>query len=333
MDATAQEGGGSLVVAAEGVTKSLGGRALVRDFSTRVMRGDRIGIVGPNGAGKTTLLNLLTGALAPDAGEVRLGTGLGMVTLDQKREALDPNATLAATLTGGTGDVVHLPSGPRHVHGYMQDFLFPAEQARTPVSALSGGERARLLLARALARPANLLVLDEPTNDLDVETLDLLEELLATHPGTVLVVSHDRDFLDRVATGVIAWEGEGLWRDYAGGYSDMAAQRGGGVVAREAAAAPRAARREAAPAPAPRRKLGFKESHALATLPARMEQFTAEIARHQAALADPGLYARDAARFAQLSAALASAEAALAEAEEEWLRLELLREAIESGNA
>jgi ABC transport system ATP-binding/permease protein len=263
---------------------------------------------------------------------VRLGTGLAMVTLDQKREALDPNATLAATLTEGRGDMVHLPSGPRHVHGYMQDFLFPAEQARTPVSALSGGERARLLLARALARPANLLVLDEPTNDLDVETLDLLEELLATHPGTVLVVSHDRDFLDRVATGVIAWEGEGAWRDYAGGYSDMVAQRGAGVVARAAEPAASVPRREAAATLSTvKRKLSFKEKHALEMLPSRMAALSAEIAKQQQALADPALYARDAARFAALSAALARGEAELAAAEEEWLRLELLREEIEGG--
>ena len=174
----------------------------MRDFSTRIMRGDRVGIVGPNGAGKTTLLNLLTGALVPDTGEVRLGTNLAQVTLDQRRESLDPEQSLSEALTGGSGDTVAVAGQSRHVVGYMKDFLFRPEQARTPVGVLSGGERARLTLARAFARPSNLLVLDEPTNDLDLETLDLLQERLAEYPGTVLLVSHDRDFLDRVVTSV-----------------------------------------------------------------------------------------------------------------------------------
>ena len=197
------------------------------NFSTRILRGDRVGIVGPNGAGKTTLLNLLTGALPPDAGEVRLGTNLAQVTLDQRRESLDPEQTLAEALTGGSGDTVTVGGQSRHVVGYMKDFLFRPEQARTPVGVLSGGERARLTLARAFARPSNLLVLDEPTNDLDLETLDLLQERLAEYPGTVLLVSHDRDFLDRVVTSVIASEQNGRWIEYAGGYSDMLAQRAG----------------------------------------------------------------------------------------------------------
>ena len=190
-----------------------------------ILRGDRVGIVGPNGAGKTTLLNLLTGALAPDAGEVRLGTNLAQVTLDQRRESLDPEENLSDALTGGSGDTVTVGGQSRHVIGYMKDFLFRPEQASTPVGVLSGGERARLTLARAFARPSNLLVLDEPTNDLDLETLDLLQELLADYPGTVLLVSHDRDFLDRAVTSVIAAEGNGRWVEYAGGYTDMLAQR------------------------------------------------------------------------------------------------------------
>ncbi|MBR0678110.1 ABC-F family ATP-binding cassette domain-containing protein, partial [Roseomonas alkaliterrae] len=242
MEAAEAAGSGSLVIAAEGISKAYGGRSVVRDFSTRIMRGDRVGIVGPNGAGKTTLLAMLTGVLAPDSGQVRLGTGLEMAGLDQRRASLDPSLTLAEALTEGRGDQVHVNGQPRHVIGYMKDFLFTPEQARTPLSALSGGERGRLMLARAFARPSNLLVLDEPTNDLDLETLDLLQELVADYAGTVLLVSHDRDFLDRTVTSVIAWEGEGRWVEYAGGYSDLVAQRGHGVRARAAAAAAAAAK-------------------------------------------------------------------------------------------
>jgi ATP-binding cassette subfamily F protein uup len=218
---------GRLVAAAENISKAYGDHLVVRNFSVRVMRGDRVGIVGPNGAGKTTLLNLLTGVVSPDAGEVRLGTNLVQVTLDQRRESLDPEQGLAEALTGG-GDTVTAGGQSRHVIGYMKDFLFRPEQARTPVGVLSGGERARLTLARAFARPCNLLVLDEPTNDLDLETLDLLQEQLAEYPGTVLLVSHDRDFLDRVVTSTIAADGNGRWVEYAGGYTDMLAQRAAG---------------------------------------------------------------------------------------------------------
>src|SRR5437588_6944113 len=189
------------------------------------MRGDRVGIIGPNGAGKTTLLNMLLNVWAPDTGEVRLGTNLAPVILDQRRETLDPEQTLAQSLTGGSGDTVVVAGQSRHVVGYMEDFLFRPEQARTPVGVLSGGERARLTLARAFARPSNLLVLDEPTNDLDLETLDLLQEKLTEYRGTVLLVSHDRDFLDRVVTSIIATDGNGRWIEYAGGYTDMLAQR------------------------------------------------------------------------------------------------------------
>jgi ATP-binding cassette subfamily F protein uup len=323
---------GSLVIAAEGIAKSWGDAPVVKGFSTRILRGDRVGLVGRNGAGKTTLLKMLTGALAPDEGSVRLGSNLVMASLDQMRSALDPNATLADTLTEGRGDQVWVGGKPRHVIGYMQDFLFTPQQARTPVGKLSGGERGRLLLARALAAPSNLLVLDEPTNDLDLETLDLLEEMLGEYGGTVLVVSHDRDFLDRVCTSVIMNEGAGRWQEYAGGYSDMVTQRGEGVVLEAApkAAAPKPAEapRTAAPA-APARKLSFKEQHALNTLPATMERLTQEIGVLRKWLEDPGLYSRDPKGFATKSAALAEREAALAAAEEEWLRLEMLREELE----
>src|SRR5208282_241044 len=211
----------------------------VRDFSVRVMRGDRVGIVGANGAGKTTLVNLLTGALAPDSGFVRLGANVAMASLDQRRASLQPTTTLTDALTGGGGDFVAVNNKRKHVVGYMRDFLFTPDQARTPIGKLSGGERGRLMLARALAQPSNLMVLDEPTNDLDIETLDLLQELLSDYPGTILLVSHDRDFLDRVATSVIVSEGEGRWREYAGGYSDMVAQRGYGLSGPPAPEAPK----------------------------------------------------------------------------------------------
>lgn len=330
MAAAEASGSGNLVIAADGISKAFGERFVVRDFSTRIIRGDRIGIVGPNGAGKTTLLNMLTGVLAPDAGEVRLGTGLEMVGLDQRRASLDPSITLSEALTEGRGDQVHVNGQPRHVIGYMKDFLFTPEQARTPLLALSGGERGRLMLARAFARPSNLLVLDEPTNDLDLETLDLLQELVAEYAGTVILVSHDRDFLDRTVTSVIAWEGEGRWQEYAGGYSDMVAQRGHGVQARAAeaagkpAAAPKAER--AAPPPPKRVRMNAKEQHELKTLPARMEALAKEIATLDARVADGGFYARDPGGFAKATEALAAAQAALASAEERWLELEMLRE-------
>ncbi|WP_424810638.1 ABC-F family ATP-binding cassette domain-containing protein [Roseococcus sp. YIM B11640] len=331
MEAAEASSSGALVVAAEGVQKSWGETPIVRNFSTRILKGERIGIVGPNGAGKTTLLNILIGKLAPDAGTVKLGSNIAMAALDQMRAALDPNRTLSDTLTEGRGDQVWVGGKPRHVIGYMQDFLFTPEQARTPVGKLSGGERGRLLLAQALAAPSNLLVLDEPTNDLDLETLDLLEELLAEYAGTVLLVSHDRDFLDRVCTGIVMAEGEGRWQDFAGGYSDMLAQRGEGVQAR-AVAKPAAPAREAAvprAAAVPAKKLSFKDQHALTTLPATMERLQKEIGVLQNWLADPGLYARDPKGFEQRTAALAERQRALEAAEEEWLRLEMLREELE----
>src|SRR6202000_1841319 len=212
------------------VSKSYGDRTIVRDFSLRVMRRDRIGIVGANGAGNTTLISLLTGALAPDSGSVRLGANVTMASLDQGRASLEATTTLVDALTGGGRDYVTINDERRHVMGYMRDFLSPPEQARTPIGKLSGGERGRLMLARALANPSNLLVLDEPTNDLDIETLDLLQELLSDYSGTLLLVSHDRYFLECGATSVMGGEGDGRWVEYAGGYSDMVAQRGYGLA-------------------------------------------------------------------------------------------------------
>ncbi len=203
----------------------MGEREIVKDFSLRIHRGNRIAIVGPNGAGKTTLLKLLIGELAPEKGNVKLGQGLLMAQLDQNRSKLHPEQSLAAAVTDGSGDTVMVAGKPRHVMNYLQDFLFTPQQARTPVKVLSGGERARLLLAKLFATPSNFLVLDEPTNDLDLETLDLLEEVIADYPGTALLVSHDRDFLDRVATQIVLAEGDGRFTEYAGGYADMLAQR------------------------------------------------------------------------------------------------------------
>jgi ATP-binding cassette subfamily F protein uup len=326
---------GKLVIEARGVSKNYGDTPIVRDFSIRIARGDRIGIVGRNGAGKTTLINLLTGILPPDTGVIRLGANLAMASLDQRRAALDPNVTLRDALTGGGSDSVMVGGTPKHVMSYMKDFLFTPEQANMPIGMLSGGERGRLMLARALAQPSNLLVLDEPTNDLDLETLDLLEEMLAAYAGTVLLVSHDRDFLDRTVTSVLMAEGNGRWQDYAGGYSDMLAQRGAGVEPVGASRPAPRSRPAGDPAESSRQqvrpKLSFKDKHALDTLPDRMAALERDIAKLKAVLDDPDLYARDPARFTKATEMLANVETELAAAEEEWLRLELLREEVESG--
>jgi len=326
------EKSGRLVIEAKGISKSYGERRIVDHFSTRVLRGDRVGVIGPNGAGKTTLVNLLAGTVLPDSGSLRLGANIEMATLDQHRESLDPKSTLAEALTGGRGDHVMVGGKPKHVVGYMKDFLFASEQRGTPLEALSGGERGRLMLARALAKPSNLLVLDEPTNDLDLETLDVLEDMLGDYEGTVILISHDRDFLDRVVTSVIAPDGNGKWIEYAGGYSDMLAQRGSDLK-REAAKAPVAEEkkepRAAAPAPAPRRRLNFNEKHALETLPKTIAKLQDEIARHQRLLDDPDLYQKDRKTFEEASKGIAKAQQDLAAAEDRWLELEVLREEIE----
>jgi ATP-binding cassette subfamily F protein uup len=324
---------GKLVIEAKGIGKSFGERTIVDSFSIRIQRGDRIGIVGPNGAGKTTLINLLIGADAPDNGTIRLGANIEMATLDQHRESLDPKSTLMESLTGGRGDHVMVGGKPKHVVSYMKDFLFAQEQMRTPLEVLSGGERGRLMLARALAKPSNLLVLDEPTNDLDLETLDVLEEMLGDYEGTVILISHDRDFLDRVVTSVIVPEGNGRWIEYAGGYSDMLLQRGADLKREHAKAAPapeeKKEARAAATSPAPKRRLSFNEKHALETLPRTIEKLQAEIAKQQRLLDDPDLYRKDRNKFDEASAAIATAQKELAAAEDRWLELEVLREEIE----
>ncbi len=327
---------GKLVIEAKSIAKSFGELTVVRDFSIRIQRGDRIGLVGPNGAGKTTLLKMLTGEIEPDSGSVRLGSNLEIAALDQKRAAVDPQETLAHFLTDGRGETVVVNGEERHVVSYMKDFLFKAEQARTPVRELSGGERARLILARVLSRPANLLVLDEPTNDLDMETLELLQELVAGFAGTVILVSHDRDFLDRTVTSTIAPDGTGRWIEYAGGYSDMLAQRGATsfddrrVRSKAETAGPAVALRQDAGAARPAaRKLSYKQKFALESLPQKMAAASAAISSLENSLADPAFYERNPASFQKTIAALDKERRTLAAMEEEWLELEMLREEIE----
>ncbi|ODT56344.1 MAG: elongation factor 3 [Methylobacterium sp. SCN 67-24] len=332
LEASEAQASGKLVIEAVDVSKSYGDKPIVRNFSMRVARGDCIGIVGPNGAGKTTLINLLTGALAPDSGTIKLGASLEMVTLDQRRESLDPATPLGDALTGGGSDQVMVGGQPRHVISYMKDFLFQPIQRGTAVGALSGGERGRLMLARALAKPSNLLVLDEPTNDLDIETLDLLQELLADYAGTVLLVSHDRDFLDRVVSSTLISDGDGIWTEFAGGYSDMLAQRGRGVGAKARAVPVKAAASETAKSATAtvatsKRKLSFNEQHALKTLPQQIEKLQAEAGKLNTALAGD-LYTRDPKLFAKATTRLDEVTREIAEAEERWLELEMLREEI-----
>ena len=324
---------GKRVIEVKGLSKSFGDRVIVKDLDLRVLRGDRLAIVGPNGAGKTTLIKLITGALQPDAGMVQLGTNLEMVSLEQDRTSLSPDTSLKDALTGGGSDQVIVNGEPRHVIAWMKDFLFRPEQAGTPVGVLSGGERGRIMLARALSRPSNLMILDEPTNDLDLETLDLLQELLAAYQGTVLLVSHDRDFIDRVATSTLVFEGGGRWREYPGGYSDMARQAGSTRAETKQQAARPGPKQETSAQPAEaqkqKRKLSFKEKHALEMLPGEMDKLAAGIAKLQQDMADPGFYARDPAGFDKAAAQLQAMQDKLAAAEEQWLELEMLREELE----
>ncbi|MCM2503294.1 ATP-binding cassette domain-containing protein [Aureimonas altamirensis] len=322
---------GKLVIEARNISKAYGDRVLVRDFSARILRGDRLGLVGPNGAGKTTLLKMLIGETLPDSGDVRQGTRLDIAFLDQKRTRLRDDVAVVDALTDGRGDQIVVNGEARHVAGYLKDFLFQPEQIRTPVGNLSGGERARLLLAKVLATPANFLVLDEPTNDLDMETLDLLQELIANYPGTVLLVSHDRDFLDRTVTSVISPEADGRWLEYAGGYSDMLAQKRG--AAKDAARLEktregREARPEAKASSVPA-KLSFKQKFALENLPKEMAALEKAIADAESEMADPNLFNRAPDRFNKLAAIIGEKRAALASAEDQWLELEMLKAELE----
>jgi ATP-binding cassette subfamily F protein uup len=319
----ASERSGKLVFEAEDVSKAYGAEPVVAGLSLRILRGDRIGLIGPNGAGKTTLLRLLTGELAPDAGEVRTGANVQVAYFDQQREQLDPEATVVDTVADGN-DTVTIDGAPRHVHGYLEDFLFAPDQARSKVKSLSGGERNRLLLARLLARPANVLVLDEPTNDLDIETLEVLEAMLVAYPGTLLVVSHDRTFLDHVVTSTLVFEGEGRVQEYVGGYDDWRRMHDAAL----AAAAPAKATSESSaliPAPtktpvarATRRKLSFKEQREFDGLPARIEALEAEGERIAAAVSEPGFYKEGADAIRETLARQQAVQAELAAAYARW---------------
>jgi ATP-binding cassette subfamily F protein uup len=318
---------GRIVAELDDVTMRFGQHTVIDRFSATILRGDKVGLIGPNGAGKTTLLKLILGQLEPTSGTVRRGTKLGVAYFDQLREKLDPEATLADTISPGSEWIaIGGSTGTRgkHVMSYLGDFLFAPERANAPVRTLSGGERNRLLLARLFALPANVLVLDEPTNDLDIDTLELLEDLLQDYAGTVFLVSHDRRFLDNVVTSTIAWEGPGRWREYEGGYEDWRLQRARAEALREAAAAPaqRAAAAPDKPAPPPpsgkARKLGYKEQRELDALPARIEALEAEQKQLDALLADGSLYTSDPPRAAALAARHAAIEDELMAALERW---------------
>ena len=313
------EASGKLVAELDHVAKRYGERDIVRDFSCRIQRGDRVGIIGPNGAGKTTLIRLILGEIAPDAGRVRLGTKLAVAYFDQFRAALDEEATLADVISPGS-DYVQLGGEKKHVIGYLEDFLFPPARARSPVKSLSGGERNRLLLARLFSRPANVIVLDEPTNDLDIETLELLETLLQDYAGTVFLVSHDRSFLDAIVTQVIAAEGEGRWRETVGGYEDWLRET---QSSRMAAPAPE--KREAAAkkrAPRPKTKLSFKEARELEALPDRIIALEGEQTGINARLADPALYRAAPEEARALRERLAALETEITQAMQRWEELE-----------
>jgi ABC transport system ATP-binding/permease protein len=321
---------GKLVIEAKDLHKAYGDTVIVRGFSTRILRGDRVGLIGPNGAGKSTLLRLLTGEEPPDRGTLRLGTNVEIARIDQHRATLDPEATLWETLVPGGGDTLHVQGRPKHVVGYLKEFLFDAGQAHAPVKTLSGGEQSRLLLAKLFAAPSSLLVLDEPTNDLDMETLDLLEEVLADYPGTLLLVSHDRDFLDRLVTSTIAVEGGGDVQEYPGGYADYERQRRPSApkATEPARAAPRLERRGEKAAP---RKLTFNETRELERLPQEIAAAEAELGRLDALLADPGAYERDPVAFEKAFAEVDPLRRRKEELEERWLELELRREALLDG--
>jgi len=326
---------GKLVAELKGVGKRFGERVIFRGLTTRVIRGDRLGIVGPNGAGKTTLVKTLLGELAPDEGTVRLGANLEVVYMDQSREGLRSDTSLWDALTPGGGDSVLVRGRPMHVAAYAREFLFQESQLKQPVSTLSGGERNRLLLARALAKPANLLVLDEPTNDLDMDTLDKLEELLEGYEGTLILVSHDRDFIDRLATSTLALNGRGDIVETPGGWSDFVRQNPGFLSdGPRATGEGKAARAEPPARPAPAaapKKLSYKDQRRLEELEGLIGTLPAEIARHDGLLADPDLYARDPAAFDRAVKAAAAARAQLEAAETEWLELEERREALATG--
>ncbi len=323
LEAAGAENSGKKVIDIRNISFAFGERVMVKDFETTILRGDRIGLIGPNGSGKTTLLKLLLGELQPDSGEVRQGTNLQIAYFDQYRATLREDWSAIENVAEGA-DFIDLNGKRKHVHAYLQDFLFTPERARAPITRLSGGECNRLLLAKLFAQPSNLLVMDEPTNDLDVETLELLEELLLDYPGTLLLVSHDRDFLDNVVTSTLVLEGDGRLGDYVGGYSDWLRQRPAPATATTPAATPAAtAVKPAAPPPAAveptsRRKLSYKDQRELEQLPGRIEALEAEIAARTAAMQDPAFYRQDGAVQQQATAALARLQAELDAAYARW---------------
>lgn len=321
---------GTRVIEAKGISKTFDGRTLFEDFSVRINRGDRVGIIGPNGAGKSTLLKVLLGEIEADSGTIVRGTNLETLVIDQKRADLKDDMTITDVLTGGRGEWVHIGDETKHIMSYLKDFLFDPSVAHTPVSALSGGERNRLLIAKNFARPSNLMVLDEPTNDLDMDTLDLLQEVLADYKGTILLVSHDRDFLDRVVTSSIVMEGDGTATEYAGGYSDYLAQKK--PTAKEEPAGPKAAAKVVSFREAPKKratKLSYKDQRALDSLPAEVETLSHQINQMEAELSDPALYTKDPAKFNDLSKAIEAKRIELEEKELRWLELEELKESLE----
>jgi len=319
---------GKRVLEAKGLTKIYDGRTLISGFSTRVQRGDRVAIVGPNGAGKTTLVKLMLGEIQPDAGSVVLGSNLEIAYVDQARADLDEVMTLTRALAPLGGDQVMVNGQPRHVASYAKDFLFRDDQLRQPVASLSGGERNRLLLARALAKPSNVMVLDEPTNDLDMETLDLLEDVLSDYEGTLILVSHDRDFIDRLATSTIALNGRGDIVETPGGWSDFQTQNPGFLESPDAPVRRGKAAKLIGATTKRAVKLSFKDEHRLATLEARLPTLAAEIAALEAKLDDANLFKRDPAGFERTLQALQRARKDLAQSEVDWLEIETRREAL-----
>ena len=320
---------GRKVVEAIGITKAFGDKSILRPFDITIQRGDRIALVGPNGVGKTTLLNMLIGKEQPDCGEIKLGTNLEIALFDQARAQLDGDMTLWDSLTGdpemrvsGKADQILVRGMPKHVVGYLKEFLFDEGQARAPVRSLSGGEKARLLLAKIMARSSNMLVLDEPTNDLDVETLDLMQELLSTYDGTVLLVSHDRDFLDRVAATTIAMEGDGKATVYAGGWTDYLAQRQQDDFDQSVIAKAKTGAKGEKPKAAAQAGLSFTEKHRLESLPAEIKRLEAEIAKLEELMSDPALYTDNPVKFQKATDALIERNDKLQDAEAEWLMLE-----------
>lgn len=313
------------VIVAENVTKRFGDRAIIRDFSLRIQRGDRIGVVGGNGAGKTTLLKLLTGELEPDEGTIVRAKTLDGIVIDQQRALMVPDKRVRDVLAEG-GDWIDVRGTRKHVQGYLKEFLFDPGLADAKVGTLSGGERSRLLLAREFARESNLLVLDEPTNDLDLETLDLLQEVIADYEGTVLIVSHDRDFLDRTVTITLGLDGSGRVDVVAGGYEDWEKQR----TRRNQSSRPAAPKAEATPPPTKTRsKLSYKDQRDLDLLPRRIDEMNAQIATNEATLTDPDLYSKNPKRFSELSDAIAKLRAEIEAAEERWLELAEMAETFE----